>query len=487
MDAPQKAFKDNVKAIFDAMKEQTQDSKAGLVGFGSFNTLFHAEHAHVHQTLTDNQALFQAAANNLTTNGGREPSCETIIKVAEGTDDELELGFREENGFCMAILTDEISNHDEPEFNETRAIKALTDPSSNAANAKGVLFGIVPEGPVMESLQPLIKASGGYLFDSVDFIESPVSILVQLFTKCNVAVNGITAAPLTAVHQGPEEHEITIKAIREVNGEVVLDPGENITVQIVAGPHSGTANATVKTNQTGDAVYKYAGTGKLGVDVIRACLGEMCAKTVKVEWRDSTTPTPRSLVNIVLEVGPRRANLTVGETYKLTAKVYREDDDTNIEDENVWLNILCGPHKGASLNAKTNANGEAVFEVKGEGSGRDIFEACIFVDNNDTLLCGEIVSATWLGGPGLTLSPPEATQNTTQNINTTLKLTATLVGDSAAVSGKEVAFNILSGPHSDLIGSVKTSKYSTFLYHSNSMCISHHARCLAMDRFGGTS
>jgi hypothetical protein len=104
------------------------------------------------------------------------------------------------------------------------------------------------------------------------------------------------------------------------------------------------------------------------------------------------------------------------------------------------------------MTGKTDANGNKDFEVTGDASGRDIYEVCITQDN-DEMLCGEIISATFVDdGPGLTLSPATATRN----INTPLEFTATLKLDSGSVGGKKIAFDILTGPHTGQTGDQTT-------------------------------
>jgi hypothetical protein len=80
MDAVLAAFQDNVDSLFTAMEDQMDGSKVGLVGFSAFNKGIHTTQAHVHQRLKDDMALFQSAADDLIADGGREPSCEALIK-----------------------------------------------------------------------------------------------------------------------------------------------------------------------------------------------------------------------------------------------------------------------------------------------------------------------------------------------------------------------------------------------------------------------
>jgi hypothetical protein len=454
MDAQVTALKDHVDTIFNALNNQTVDSRAGLVGFGAFNNGIHKEQAHVHERMTKNVGDFQTAANELVSSGGREPSCEALIKVLEAADDELDVGLKEDNKFCVALITDEISNHDDPDYDEARAISALT--TNNAADSEGTFFGIMPDGAVTESFQPLVNATDGYIFDKEVFLESPATVLQRLVTKCNVAVNRITMEPLTASLETGQEHEITIKAIMEKNGTAVVDPGERIMVKVVSGPGVGTADVEVITDSNGEAVYKYTSTN-VGKNVFEACLGEVCAKKATAEWIDKG-----SIPGIkAIEVGPRRATLSVGDTHNVTAFVFWEGTGTGIQDESVWLNVICGPHKGANLNAKTNSSGKAVFEITSEGRGRDIYEACL-LDNNGTL-CGELVSATFVDGLMLTLSPDVATRNINKKIN----LTATLTLDNGTVGGKAIAFDISSGPHTGKKDNVSTGKLCIRLLYAD--------------------
>jgi len=453
METLQTAFKENVEQLFASMNEQTQGSRAALVGVGAFNTALHSEQAHVHERLTSSRQDFQTAADELISSGGLEPSCEALIKVLEVTDDELDVGLKEDNKFCVVLITDEESNHDDPEYDEERAIEALT--TNNAANSEGIFFGIMPEGPVTESFQPLVEATGGFIFGKAAYLDSPASVMDHLVTKCNVAVNQITMEPLTASLQTGQEHQITIMAIKEENKAAVANRGEKIVVKLLSGPGVGAADVEVTTNATGEALYKYTST-KAGVNVFEACRGNVCSRKAQAEWI-GTGPVAG---NKAIEVGPRRSTLSVGETLTLTAKVFRQGTNASIQDEPVWLNVLCGPHMGANMNAKTNANGEAVFRITGEAVGRDIYELCVFLDNDDTL-CGEIVSATFVdeaqitNGPGLVVDPTTATRN----INTTLDLTATLTLDIGTVEGKSIGFDISTGPDAGKKQNVTTSEY----------------------------
>jgi hypothetical protein len=85
------------------------------------------------------------------------------------------MDLREGNEFCVILMTDEKSNHDDENFTEARAVAALQ--GNNTANAKGFFFTIVPKGPVMDSFKPLVEATGGHLFDQDDFINSPAVYL----------------------------------------------------------------------------------------------------------------------------------------------------------------------------------------------------------------------------------------------------------------------------------------------------------------------
>jgi len=451
MGTQQMAFKDNVEQLFTSMNEQMQGSRAALVGFGAVNTAAHSEQAHVHDRMTSSMQDFQTAANELVANGGLEPSCEALIKVLEATDNDLDVGLREYNKFCVVLITDEESNHDDPDYDEERAIEALTN--NNVADSEGFFFGIMPQGPVANSFQPLVEAAGGFIFDKAAYLATPASVMEHLVTKCNVAVNQITMEPLSATLQAGQEHEITVKAIKEENQAAVAAGGERIVVKLISGPGAGAADVEVTTNAAGEAVYKYTST-TAGVNVFEACQGNVCAKKAQAEWT-GTTPAPegRAIGDKAIEVGPRRSTLSVGETHTLTVKVFLEGTGTGIKDENVWLKVICGPHKGENMNANTNASGEAVFKLTATAGGRDIYEACIFLDNNATL-CGEIVTATFMDSPGVVLSPG----TDTRNIGTTLGLTATLTLDSGSVGEKAIAFDILSGPHFGQGKIVDTSK-----------------------------
>jgi len=111
LDHVQEQFKPNVQALFQSMTAQMVGARAALLGFGTYNTGGHSEDAHVHTPLTDDLLLYQAAANELVASGMVEPSCEALITLLEATDGPLDIGFTEGNDFCVALITDEISNH----------------------------------------------------------------------------------------------------------------------------------------------------------------------------------------------------------------------------------------------------------------------------------------------------------------------------------------------------------------------------------------
>lgn len=453
MDTFQAAFQNNVEALFDSMKEQIQGSRAALVGFGAWSNTLHPTKGHILQPLTKKILEYQAAALKLVANGGVEPSCEALIKIAEAKDDELDVGFTPNRDFCIVLITDETSNHDDDEYNETRAIKALT--GNNKAKGTGFFFGIMPTGKVQQSFQPLVNATGGFLFNRDDFLASPALTLDHMVTKCNVAVNRFNMQPRTASLAAGQEQEITITAITEENGVAVVDPEEKILVKVLSGDDVGTADVEVETGTNGQVVHKVTRPTK-GTNVYQACQGGVCSKnTVTVSWIGTAAPIPE---NKVIEVGPRRAKLSLGEKHTITTSVFRNVTGTAIAGETVWLKILYGPHMGANMNEKTDAEGEADFNVTGETAGRDIYEACVFEDNDEPV-CGEIVSATFVDGPDLVLSPDTATRNT----NTTLELTAALSLDGGSIEGRVISFEILSGPHKNRKEDATTSKYSASL------------------------
>jgi hypothetical protein len=312
----------------------------------------------------------------------------------------------------------------------------------------------MPKGVVMDSFEPLVNATGGFLFDRDDFISSPAVTLDHMVTKCNVAVNRFDMQPRTAELAAGQEQEITITAIKEDNGVAVIDPGEKIIVKVLSGDDLGVDDVQVETDANGQAVHKVK-RNTAGENVYQACQGDFCSKnTATVTWI-GTAPIPVKAIEVV----PRRAELSVGETHTITTSVFRELTNTAIVDETVWLKILCGPHMGANMNAKTDANGNADFEVTGEIGGRDIYEACVF-DDNDEPVCGEIVSATFVDGPGLVLSPDTATRN----IEKTVELTAALSLDGGIIEGRVISFKILpDGPHEEQKEDVTTSKYLPLL------------------------
>jgi hypothetical protein len=340
MDGFQDAFKENVDSLFTAMEAQMAGSRVGLVGFGTSHEGIYTTQAHVHQRLTDDMALFQSAADDLIADGGREPSCEALIKVLEGKDDELDVDLREDNEFCVVLITDERSNHDDENFTEARAVAALQ--GNNTANAKGFFFGIVPKGPVMDSFKPLVDATGGHLFDQDDFINSPASILEHLVTKCNVAVNEITIDPLTSQLEIGQEHELTIRAIKEANNDLPIgDSGRKITVKVVSGPDVGVADVEVTTNDMGKAFYKIT-SDKPGTNVFEACQGNVCANKAQAKWTSKGT-------NITLTPASDVRNINA--TFELTATLTLGSGSPG--GKSVTFDVTSGPHSDKSGNQIT--------------------------------------------------------------------------------------------------------------------------------------
>ena len=335
MDALQAAFQDNVDPLSTAMEAQMVGSRVGLVGFGAFNIGSHATQAHVHQRLTDDMLLFQSAANDLIADGGREPSCEALTKVLEGTDDELDIDLREDNGFCVVLISDEKSNHDDENFTEARAVAALQ--GNNTANAKGVFFGIAPKGPVMDSFQPLVDATGGHLFDQNDFLVSPARVLEHLVTKCNVAVNEITVDPLPLQLEIGQELELTIRAIKEENGLPVVNSGQKIKVKVVAGPELGVADVEATTNAEGEAVYTLK-SNKPGTNVIEACIidngGDICS-TSEAIWASGVSG---------ITLSPASATRNIETTLELEAALTLGTSGGSLSGRPVAFDVISGPH-----------------------------------------------------------------------------------------------------------------------------------------------
>jgi hypothetical protein len=94
----------------------------------------------------------------------------------------------------------------------------------------------------------------------------------------------------------------------------------------------------------------------------------------------------------------------------------------------------------ADVEVTTNDIGEAVYKLTSNKPGTNVFEAC---QGN---VCAKKAQAEWISTEvEIELSPP----SDVRNINTNVQLIATLtLGGGSPPSGKSVAFDVVSGPHS---------------------------------------
>ena len=210
---------------------------------------------------------------------------------------------------------------------------------------------------------------------------------------------------------------------------------------------------TLATDAAGKAKWSFEGTGP-GTDEIKACYDSKC-DTSTVEWQFPAD----------VWLNPKSASCTIGEPHILRATINRRTvtggNPDPLVDKLVTFKVKSGPNAGTVLpSGTTDSNGEAFSQCTGDSTGTNEFEACI-VDNGEDICSTS--GAVW-GAPapsvsGITLSPASATRN----IETTLELEAalTLGTSGGSLSGRPVAFDVISGPHS-----VKNGVNSTGTCHS---------------------
>ena len=178
--------------------------------------------------------------------------------------------------------------------------------------------------------------------------------------------SGCALAPATDTNQVGGTHTVTVTITR--NG--IAAPGELVTFDITAGPHTGQTDLGV-TDAAGQADFTYTSDGNTGTDTIQAAGtvdGVPYVCTATKEWIESACA-----------MAPATDTNQVNTSHTVTATVTRNGNPA--EGVNVDFNISAGPNTGKSFSLATDATGQAAFTYTGDGgAGTDTIEATGDVD-----------------------------------------------------------------------------------------------------------
>lgn len=237
MGSVQSALQVNIPSLFSSLQVQAPGSKAGLVGYGNgIGTNIRQLSA-----LTSNQTAFGAAAGQLVVTGGTEPGFETSIETA-GAGGNFAMGFDQNLGFCVAILTDEPSNGDCASCTQQAAIDVMLNvgPTPNEANAKGIFFGIVANPETSDSYEPIANATGGAMLSLNDFVGDTKPVLDALVASCSFLLNKITLSPDFANVPIGQAHILTIGTNKLAGGVLVPQGRVHVSLVVDTTVHAAT-------------------------------------------------------------------------------------------------------------------------------------------------------------------------------------------------------------------------------------------------------
>ena len=289
----QAALKSSIPTMFEAMAEQAPGFRAGLVGYGA-----KVKDPTLHQALTSSESDIAAAANNLVTNGGFEPGYWAITETCNGDGGKFLMDFQPGRQFCVILFTDEPSNFDDG-YTLKSAVTALLNNGTtpNEANATGTFFAVTKRNDTYDSYYPLVEATGGIQRNMADFLASPGQVMVDLITKCNLAINSIILSPATKTDlMEGDSHSLTITTSELVLGNVTTDGNVSVTLVAVDGPGAGEsllpAGVETFTDATGTLSVSYNPktlypTWRSGTINFQACVTNdptVCA-TASATWK----------------------------------------------------------------------------------------------------------------------------------------------------------------------------------------------------------
>jgi hypothetical protein len=144
-----------------------------------------------------------------------------------------------------------------------------------------------------------------------------------------------------------------------------------------------------------------------------------------------------------ITIDPLTSQLEIGQEHELKIRSIKEANGLPVADRGrrITVKVVSGPEVGvADVEVTTNDIGEAVYKLTSNKPGTNVFEAC---HGN---VCAKKAQAEWISTEvKIELFPP----SDVRNINTNVQLIATLtLGGGSPRSGKSVAFDVISGPHS---------------------------------------
>jgi len=272
MSDDQAAVKANVSFIAQQLGAAL-DPLYGLVGFGA------AAGNGAPRTLTDitNEAAFTTALNSLQVSGGIEPGVQATFYAMNNL-----TGYRSGAGVCAVLITDEDSDGG-----------TVTDALTALGNRDATWFGIVDPtfGNTPATYGALASATGGALFNILDFRTDPQPVLAALLQSCIASVvQGINLTPAEAFNPLGVNHLVTATIKDSLASPVV---GVQVDFEVTAGPNAGIM-ATTTTDAGGEAAFIYGGANIEGLDTIEACFTDQdqvrrCDTATKL-W-DGTPPT----------------------------------------------------------------------------------------------------------------------------------------------------------------------------------------------------
>ncbi len=192
-----------------------------------------------------------------------------------------------------------------------------------------------------------------------------------------------------------------------------------VTFKVVSGPHAGQVTQA-STGEYGQAEWNFCAPGSVGVDVITASTDWGTTDLVTLDWGSGV---------ILTLTTDSRGN----SCYRLTAKLTREG--YRYPGQNVEFAVTSGPHRGQGTTVTTDLNGQAYWDLCGQGS-TGIDEVTV-----KTYGASDIVSLDW--GSGLMLKLVADYDQGTY----CYWLRATLTKNGAPCPGVRVDYTVTSGPH----------------------------------------
>lgn len=242
-------------------------------------------------------------------------------------------------------------------------------------------------------------------------------------------VSKLTLEPLASTNLLGLLH--TLKAtLVDAEGKPV--EGEMINFNVSAGPYAGTSG-TALSDANGTAFWTYGISP--GTDTIVASGGGQVSNEVSKVWEKAAGTR--------LSLEPLASENTVGNFHVLKATLLDEAGKP-ISGELMSFKVKEGPHKGISGSALSDSEGVASWCYFGLLPGEDTIVALGGAQASNK------VSKTWTSSEAQLILEPKAATNF---LGESHELTAMLVnGTGAPIAGKQVAFNVSSGPHTGVSG-----------------------------------